>query len=107
MTLPWMKPKTVAVKRAVAYYWHSAQDRQENSIEIQQEQVGKFAAGHAIEIVREFADRGKTGLCAEGRDAFNEMLRDYVEGGKEDFDYVLVLDVSRWGRFQETDLSAY
>ena len=67
----------------------------------------KVAAEHGIEIIREFSDKGKTGLCVEGRDAFNEMLRDYVQGGKEPFDYVLVLDVSRWGRFQETDLSAY
>jgi len=103
----WIKRKTVLQKRAVAYYRHSAQDRQENSIEIQQDQVRKFAAEHGIEIIREFADKGKTGLCVEGRDAFNEMLRDYVQGGKEPFDYVLVLDVSRWGRFQETDLSAY
>ncbi len=103
----WIKRKLVLQKRAVAYYRHSAQDRQENSIEIQQEQVHKFAAEHGIEIIREFADRGKTGLCVEGRDAFNEMLHDYVEGEKEQFSYVLVLDVSRWGRFQETDLSAY
>jgi DNA invertase Pin-like site-specific DNA recombinase len=91
----------------VAYYRHSAHDRQENSVEIQQELVRKLAAEHDIEIIREFADRGKTGLCVEGRDAFNEMLHEYVEGGKADFKYVLVLDVSRWGRFQETDLSAY
>jgi DNA invertase Pin-like site-specific DNA recombinase len=107
VTLPWAQSKSVTEKRAIAYYRHSAQDRQENSIEIQQEQVRKFAAEHSIEMIREFADRGKTGLCVEGRDAFNEMLHDYVEGDKEKFDYVLVLDVSRWGRFQETDLSAY
>jgi len=35
------------------------------------------------------------------------MLHDLVENGKEEFDYILVLDVSRWGRFQDTDLSAY
>ena len=97
----WIKRKLVLQKRAVAYYRHSAQDRQENSIEIQQEQVHKFAAEHGIEIIREFADRGKTGLCVEGRDAFNEMLHDYVEGEKEQFSYVLVLDVSRWGAFRK------
>jgi len=91
----------------VAYYRHSAQDRQENSVEIQREQVHTFAAENAITIVREFADRGISGLSVEGRDGFNEMLNEYVVGGKEDFEYVLVLDVSRWGRFQETDLSAY
>ncbi len=93
--------------RAVAYYRHSAQDRQENSVEIQQDQVRQFAQESDIEIIREFADRGKSGLSTEGRDAFNEMIRDYVEGAKEAFDFILVLDVSRWGRYQDTDLSAY
>ncbi len=103
----WTKGKKSPTKRAVAYYRHSAQDRQENSVEIQQDQVRKFAAENGIEIVQEFADRGKSGLSTEGRDSFNEMLHEYVVGGKADFEFVLVLDVSRWGRFQETDLSAY
>lgn len=106
-SLPWMTTGRRGGKKAVCYYRHSAQDKQENSIEIQQEQVRKFAADHDIEIVREFADRGISGLSVEGRDGFNEMLNDYVVACKEDFGYVLVLDVSRWGRFQETDQSAY
>jgi len=103
----WTKAKKTPTRRAVAYYRHSAQDRQENSVEIQQDQVRKFAEENGIEIIKEFADRGKSGLSAEGRDSFNEMLHEYVVGGKAEFEFVLVLDVSRWGRFQETDLSAY
>ena len=103
----WIKQTQIFGKKAIAYYRHSAQDRQENSIEIQREQVLKFATENGIEIIREFADRGKSGLSVEGRDEFNEMIRVYIEGEQEAFDYVLVLDVSRWGRFQETDLSAY
>ena len=93
-----------AKKKAVAYYRHSAEDKQENSVPIQREQVTKFAREHAIKIIKEFADHGKSGLSTLGRHAFNEMLQDYIIGGKEDFDYVLVLDVSRWGRFQNADL---
>lgn len=103
----WQKVEKAPTRRAVAYYRHSAQDRQENSVEIQQDQVRKFAAENGIEIIKEFADRGISGLSVEGRDSFNEMLGDYVQHGKADFEFVLVLDVSRWGRFQETDLSAY
>jgi DNA invertase Pin-like site-specific DNA recombinase len=91
--------------RAVAYYRHSAEIGQENSVEIQQDNVRAFAEKHAITIIREFADRGKSGLNAEGRPAFNEMM-DLVRSSP-DFDLVLVLDVSRWGRFQDTDLSAH
>ena len=91
--------------RAVAYYRHSAQDRQENSVAIQQEQVQKWARDNGVEIIHEFTDRGKSGLTAEGRDGFNEMMDQWVKQ-RNDFDFVLCLDVSRWGRFQDIDLSA-
>jgi DNA invertase Pin-like site-specific DNA recombinase len=91
--------------RAVAYYRHSAQDRQENSVSIQQEQVQQWARENGVDIVQEFADRGKSGLTAEGRDGFNDMMENWVKE-RRDFDFVLCLDVSRWGRFQDIDLSA-
>jgi DNA invertase Pin-like site-specific DNA recombinase len=95
------KPKL----RAVAYYRHSAEIGQENSVEIQRDKVRKFAKKHGIEIIHEFADRGKSGLNAEGRPAFNELMK--WSATRKDFDLVLVLDISRWGRFQDRDLSAY
>jgi hypothetical protein len=61
--------------RTVAYYRHSAEIGQENSVEIQQDNVRAFADKHDLEIVEEFADRGKSGLNAEGRPAFTEMMR--------------------------------
>ena len=91
--------------RAIAYYRHSAQDRQENSIPIQRDQVREWAAKNGVEIIHEFADAGKSGLNAEGRPAFTEMMEEWVKK-RGDFDYVLCLDVSRWGRFQDIDLSA-
>lgn len=94
-----------ALIRAVAYYRHSAQDRQENSIPIQRDQVREWAEKHGVEIVEEFADHGKSGLTAEGRPAFTDMMENWVKK-RDDFDYVLCLDVSRWGRFQDIDLSA-
>ena len=84
--------------RAVAYYRHSAQDRQENSVSIQQELVRKWAAENGVDITHEFADRGKSGLTAEGRDGFNELMDRWVKQ-RDDFEFVLCLDVSRWGRF--------
>jgi DNA invertase Pin-like site-specific DNA recombinase len=106
----WTKEATVAEPsaprfRGVAYYRHSARDRQENSVAIQQELVQKWARENGIEIIHEFADRGKSGLTAEGRDEFNDMMENWVTKRK-DFDFVLCLDVSRWGRFQDIDLSA-
>lgn len=91
--------------RAVAYYRHSAQDRQENSIPIQRDQVREWANKNGVEIIQEFADAGKSGLTSEGRPAFTEMMEEWVKK-RTDFSYILCLDVSRWGRFQDIDLSA-
>jgi DNA invertase Pin-like site-specific DNA recombinase len=98
-------PERPPLVRAVAYYRHSAQDRQENSIPIQQDQVRQWAREHGVEIIREFCDAGKSGLDSEGRPAFTEMMEEWIKK-RSDFEYVLCLDVSRWGRFQDIDLSA-
>jgi DNA invertase Pin-like site-specific DNA recombinase len=79
--------------RAVAYCRHSAQDRQENSIPIQRDQVRQWAEKNGVDIIQEFADPGKSGLTAEGRPAFTEMMDEWVKQ-KYDFQYVLCLDVS-------------
>ncbi len=94
-----------ALVRGIAYYRHSAQDRQENSIPIQQDQVRAWAKQHGVEIIREFCDAGRSGLNSEGRPAFTEMMDEWITK-RDDFEYVLCLDVSRWGRFQDIDLSA-
>ncbi len=65
--------------RAVAYYRHSAQDRQENSIAIQQDQVRPWAESNGVEIIHEFTDPGKSGLTAEGRPGFQDMLENWVK----------------------------
>ena len=59
-----------------------------------------------MEIVRTYADEGKSGLSLDGRDQPQRLIAD-VESGTADFQVVLVYDVSRWGRFQDADESAY
>jgi DNA invertase Pin-like site-specific DNA recombinase len=88
----------MALVRAVAYYRHSAQDRPENSIPVQHDQVRAWAKQHGIEIIREFCDVGRSGFNSEGRPAFTEMIQEWITK-RFDFEYVLCLDVSRWGRF--------
>ena len=88
---------------AVAYYRHSAQDRQKNSVQLQAEQVRAYAREQGLRIIHEFVDRGRSGLTAEDRPGFMEMMRWVRE--RDDFAHILVLDVSRWGRFQDIDLS--
>jgi DNA invertase Pin-like site-specific DNA recombinase len=59
-----------------------------------------------MEIVREYSDHGRSGLNIAGREGLNTLMAD-VEGKRTDFSALLVYDVSRWGRFQDVDESAY
>jgi len=94
-------------KKAIAYYRHSAEDKQENSVAIQRQHTEKFARDHAIEIIHEDADEGKSGLLAN-RPAFERLFNEWIENPHApQFQYVFVYDVSRWGRFQDQDQAAY
>ena len=62
------------------------------------------AAGLAI--VKTYEDAAKSGLRFEGRKGLQRLIAD-VKSGETDFDTILVYDVSRWGRFQDVDESAY
>lgn len=94
-------------KKAVAYYRHSAEDKQENSVAIQKQHVESFASLNNIEIIHYEADEGKSGLLSN-RPAFERLFTDWIENpNASQFDYVLVYDVSRWGRFQNQDEAGY
>jgi DNA invertase Pin-like site-specific DNA recombinase len=81
-------------------------DHQRYSTENQSEAIRDYARARGIEIVRTYADSGKSGLKIEGRDALRQLIED-VQVGTTGFTMVLVYDVSRWGRFQDADESAY
>ena len=93
--------------RAVAYLRKSTRDQQENSIYNQRQAIDAFAEHHDIHIVKYFIDDGISGLTMDKRNAFKELINEYVIGGKIDFQLILVLDVTRWGRFQDIDESAH
>lgn len=101
--------KTVASdrpQRRAAQYVRMSTEHQRYSTENQAEAIGAHAETHGMEIVRTYEDAGKSGLRIEGRDGLGRLIRD-VEAGTADFDVILVYDVSRWGRFQDADESAY
>lgn len=91
-------------ERAAAYVRMST-EHQQYSTENQQDVIIAFAAARDLEIVKLYADEGKSGLRLEGRDQLKALLRD-VESGQADYSVILVYDVSRWGRFQDPDESA-
>lgn len=94
-----------ALLRAVEYVRMST-EHQQYSTENQGDKIREYAARRGIEIVRTYADAGKSGLRIEGRASLQQLIKD-VESGSTDFSIILVYDVSRWGRFQDADESAY
>ncbi|MBX6741515.1 MAG: recombinase family protein [Acetobacteraceae bacterium] len=87
--------------RAAAYVRMST-EHQQYSIENQSEAIRRYAEQRGIEIVRIYADHGKSGLTIAGRDGLQRLIRD-VQSGAAGFSTILVYDVSRWGRFQDPD----
>src|SRR6202023_24401 len=89
-----------------AEYVRMSTAHQKYSTENQAEAIRQYAARRGLEIVRRYADEGKSGLRLDGRDALKQLIDD-VQSGTADFKTILVYDVSRWGRFQDADESAY
>ena len=89
-----------------AEYVRMSTEHQQYSTENQADKIREYAAQRGIEIVRTYTDAGKSGLRMEGRASLQQLLKD-VESGTADFTIILVYDVSRWGRFQDADESAF
>jgi DNA invertase Pin-like site-specific DNA recombinase len=89
-----------------ARYVRMSTEHQKYSTENQADIIDRYAARRGFEVVTTYADEGKSGLKLEGRDALKRLIAD-VRAGRADFEAILVYDVSRWGRFQDADESAY
>jgi resolvase-like protein len=89
-----------------AQYVRMSTEHQRYSTENQADAIAQYAARQGFEVVWIYADHGKSGPRIQGRDALRQLLND-VQSGSADFRAILVYDVSRWGRFQDADESAY
>jgi DNA invertase Pin-like site-specific DNA recombinase len=74
-------------------------EHQQYSTHNQSDKLREYADRRGIEIVRTYADEGKSGLSIGGRAGLQRLIAD-VESGTADFSLILVYDVSRWGRFR-------
>ena len=81
-------------------------EHQKYSTENQADAIAAYAARRGFEVVRTYEDSGKSGLRLDGRVALQALIED-VRTGRADYNVILVYDVSRWGRFQDADESAY
>lgn len=87
-------------------YVRMSTDHQKYSTENQADAIREYANRHHIEIIETYTDSGKSGLSLDGRDSLKRLIDD-VQTGVAQFNMILVLDVTRWGRFQDADESAY
>jgi DNA invertase Pin-like site-specific DNA recombinase len=89
-----------------AQYLRMSSDNQRYSTENQQNAIAEYAQQHDYDIVATYIDAGKSGLSLKGRGALKQLLGDAL-AAQRTFDAILVLDVSRWGRFQNPDQAAH
>jgi len=89
-----------------AAYVRMSTEHQRYSTSNQMDTIREYAACRGMKIVRIYSDEGKSGLSIKGRDSLGLMISD-VESNAAGFSCILVYDVSRWGRFQDADESAY
>ncbi|EKA1923758.1 recombinase family protein, partial [Salmonella enterica] len=90
----------------VAQYLRMSTDHQQYSIFNQSQFISKFASEHKMNIIHTYDDSGKSGVTANRRQAFQQLIDDVVEG-KINIKAVLVYDISRFGRFQSIDQFGY
>ncbi len=91
--------------RAAQYVRMSTEHQQYSTLN-QEDAILEYASRRGYEIVRTYADAGKSGLNVAGREQLRKLIDD-VQNGRADFSAILVYDISRWGRFQDADESAY
>ncbi len=89
-----------------AVYVRMSTEHQQYSTSNQMDVIREYAKRRGHKIVKDYSDEGKSGLNIQGRDSLAQMIRD-VQEGRAEYSSILVYDVSRWGRFQDSDESAY
>lgn len=87
-------------------YIRMSTEHQKYSPENQAAAIREYAEHNGYEIIKTYTDGGKSGLNIAGRAALQQMLKD-VQNHQAEYKAILVLDVTRWGRFQDADESAY
>ena len=100
-----MNDLIVAGRPNAVEYIRVSTEYQRYSLENQQKAIAEFAQKMGYNIVDTYADSGRSGLTTKDRAGLINLLHD-VTNPQRRFSIILVLDVSRWGRFQDVDQHA-
>ena len=90
----------------VAQYLRMSTEHQQYSLENQSTAILEYAESHNFDIVHTYSDAAKSGVALKHRVGLRQLLQDVVAGAAP-YRAILVYDVSRWGRFQDTDEAAH
>lgn len=99
------QPPTIEHSKA-AQYVRMSTENQKYSTANQSSVIATYASLRGIDIVKTYSDEGRSGLSIAKRDGLKSLIDD-VQSGRTGYGCILVYDVSRWGRFQDVDESAY
>jgi DNA invertase Pin-like site-specific DNA recombinase len=97
--------RAIKLPARAAQYVRMSTDKQKYSTQNRADAVAAYAARRGLTIVRTYRDDGRSGLNIDGREGFQSLIED-MKTGRADFEFIVVYDVSRWGRFQDADESA-
>src|SRR5579871_5509856 len=96
----------ITEKIPAAQYLRMSTDFQKYSLENQAAAIKQYAELHGFEVTCTYQDAAKSGVILKHRVGLQRLLADVVSGNLN-FSAILVYDVSRWGRFQDTDEAAH
>jgi DNA invertase Pin-like site-specific DNA recombinase len=99
-------PVTTDRSCAAVQYIRMSTDHQDLSPEVQTVAIQAYAARNGLAVIDTFLDAGRSGLTLHKRPAMKRLLHEVTHADRT-FSIVLVYDISRWGRFQDPDASAY
>ena len=89
-----------------AQYVRMSTEHQQYSLQNQMAAIGRYAANIGFEVVQTYSDAARSGVVLRRRSGLRQLLQDVVSG-KAEYRAILVYDVSRWGRFQDSDEAAH
>jgi DNA invertase Pin-like site-specific DNA recombinase len=104
--LMFLRTEAQKVTLPVAQYLRMSTEHQKYSLDNQVASNREYAERNGFTVIRSYVDAGKSGLVLKHREGLAQLLHD-VTAEKQPYQAILVYDISRWGRFQDTDEAAY
>jgi DNA invertase Pin-like site-specific DNA recombinase len=89
-----------------AQYLRMSTEHQQYSLDNQVAAIRQYAEKRGLSVVQTYSDGARSGLVLKRRIGLRQLLHDVVNGCAP-YKAILVYDISRWGRFLDTDESAH